>query len=323
VQLVLGGERGAGSGERGAGSGGWEQGVGGGGGGGGPPGGFGRGVDAQALQKLPADLREPGIGDVARPVEVDLLLVRDDTLVHHEDPVGEQDGLLDVVRHQQHRAAAPLPQLAHQTLGLDAGERVERAERLVQQQEIGLAHQRPCQGGALGLAAGEGLGPCVRTVAQTDLLQGLVGDGAGRLAGQAEQDVAPHLLPRHQPGCLEGDRLAARDQDGALDVPVESGEDAQQGGLAAATAAQQGHELARPHVESEVVDDGAAVEGAGQALDAHGMRGAWCLGCLGCVGRLGGVGHPGAQRPVNVGRHCSSSLSRERTMKSASRPRKA
>ncbi|WP_162689081.1 hypothetical protein [Streptomyces sp. ICC1] len=42
---------------------------------------------------------------------------------------------------QQHRAAAPLPQFGDELLGLDPGQGVQRTERLVQQQQIGLAHQ--------------------------------------------------------------------------------------------------------------------------------------------------------------------------------------
>lgn len=98
------------------------------------------------------------------------------------------------------------------------------------------------------------------------------------------------------------------DQYGAVDVPVEPGEDPEQRGLAATAAAEEGDELTRRQVEMEVIDDGTAVEGAGQPLDMDG---------------LGDPGGRGAHRPVNVGRHRSNSLSRERTMKSARRPRKA
>ena len=43
----------------------------------------------------------------------------------------------------------------HLVLHPHARERVERAERLVEQQHLGVVHQRPGQGDALGHAAGE------------------------------------------------------------------------------------------------------------------------------------------------------------------------
>ncbi len=262
----------------------------------------GGGGGGEPFQQSGAQGGEPGVGDLTRPVQFDVLLMGDPAAVHDQDTVGEQHRLLDVVRDQQHRAAPALPHLPDQALGLDPGERVEGAERLVEQQQAGLAHQRAGEGGALGLASGQGLRPGVDAMTEADLVQRPLGDVPFGAARKSEQDVAPHLLPGHEPGCLEGDGPAARDQGRALDVPVEAREDAQQGGLAAAAAPEQGDELAGCDVESEVVDDRAAVEGAGQPLDMD-----------------RGPGH----RPVNVGRHCSSSLSRERTMKSASRPRKA
>ena len=75
--------------------------------------------------------------------------------VEHEDPVGEHDRLVDVVGDEQDRRAVARAQVAQQGVHPDAGERVERAERLVEQQQLGVADQRPGQRDALLLAAGQ------------------------------------------------------------------------------------------------------------------------------------------------------------------------
>ena len=51
----------------------------------------------------------------------------------------------------------------------DAGERVERAERLVEQQQLGLADERPGERGPLRLAARQRLGPVVLVAVEPDL----------------------------------------------------------------------------------------------------------------------------------------------------------
>ena len=88
--------------------------------------------------------------DLAR--RADLL---DAALVHHHHPVGHFERFFLVVGDEDRghvdfgmQRAQPLPQfLAH--LG------VERAERLVEQQDARLDRQRPCQRNALALAAGQ------------------------------------------------------------------------------------------------------------------------------------------------------------------------
>ena len=53
---------------------------------------------------------------------------------HHDDAVGEQQRLLDVVRDEHDRATVARPHLLQPLLHRAAGDRVERAERLVEQQ---------------------------------------------------------------------------------------------------------------------------------------------------------------------------------------------
>ena len=70
---------------------------------------------------------------------------------HHEHAVGEEHRLANVVGGEQERGAAgALDALAlHDVLEPLAGERVERAERLVAQQDRRVARERACEGGAL------------------------------------------------------------------------------------------------------------------------------------------------------------------------------
>ena len=106
---------------------------------------------------------ELGGAAVAGAVEADRDLGLDAAGVgaEHDDAVGEQDGLLDVVGDDQDRlggelAARPqLEQLAAEVLG---GEDVERAERLVHEQDVRLDDQRAGEAHALAHAAGELLG---------------------------------------------------------------------------------------------------------------------------------------------------------------------
>ncbi len=86
------------------------------------------------------------------------------------------------------------------------GERVQRRERLVEQQQFRLADQRPGQRGALGLAAGQGQRPGVEPVPEPDFVQRRLRPPPAIGVAQAERDVAPDLFPRQQPRVLEDNR---------------------------------------------------------------------------------------------------------------------
>ena len=93
---------------------------------------------------------------------LDPLAERDPAAGQHQHPVGQRERLVHVVRDQQHRGLVMRPQPEHQAVHGDRGQRVQRAERLVQQEQAGLADQRPGQGRPLGLAAGQGQRPGAR-----------------------------------------------------------------------------------------------------------------------------------------------------------------
>ena len=81
--------------------------------------------------------------------------LRDAALVHDDDVVGDLHGLLLIVRHEQRRDVAPVVEAAQPLAQLDAHLGVERAERLVEQQQLGLDREGAREGDALALAARE------------------------------------------------------------------------------------------------------------------------------------------------------------------------
>ncbi len=117
----------------------------------------------------------------------------------HEHPVGQQNGLLDVVGDQEYAGVVAAAQLGHEALHAEAGQGVEGGERLVEEQELGLAHQRPGQRDPLGLSAREGAGPGVGMVLQAHLAQRADGALARRFACgavRARRCARPALRPR-------------------------------------------------------------------------------------------------------------------------------
>ncbi len=147
--------------------------------------------------------------DLARSGQTDHLFCGDAALLQHEDPIGERDGLVHIVGHEQHGRIVGAPQLQHQFVHLDAGQGVERRKGLIQQQEFGFADQGPRERRPLRLAPRQRGGPGFDPVAQAHLAQGCFRPAADIAAAKAQSHIAPHPLPRHQPGVLEhhGPRL--------------------------------------------------------------------------------------------------------------------
>ena len=94
-------------------------------------------------------------------------------LDEHADGAGERGGVLVVVRHDQRRQVEGPQQLLqlepHRVLRMG----VERGERLVEQQHAGVACERPRQGDALPLPAGELARLCVREMRDAEALEQL------------------------------------------------------------------------------------------------------------------------------------------------------
>ena len=109
------------------------------------------------------------------------------------DPVGERDGVAEVVGDDERRQR----ELPEQVLQLDAhrGPRVgvQRRQRLVEQQHGRIAGERPGERDALALAAGERRGLLARQPGDAEALEQLVDAG-----GAAERDVRAHAEVRKQ-----------------------------------------------------------------------------------------------------------------------------
>ena len=171
----------------------------------------------------------------------------------HDHPVAEPDRLAHVVRDEQHGEPAlgadPVQLVVQQV----AGHRVERAERLVHQQDLRVLGQRPGQRDPLPHAARQLVRPLVGEAAQVHQVQQVGGAapplGLGHPArAQRQLHVPGRGQPREQGRLLEHERdpLAAGG-DLAGGGGVEPGHQVQQRALAAAGRADQADELAGGH----------------------------------------------------------------------------
>jgi hypothetical protein len=88
---------------------------------------------------------------------------------HHRDAVGHENRFIDVVRDEEHRLPVGFPDAEQELLHQRACLVVKRAERLVEQQDLGIVGERAGQGGSLLHAAGELLGEVIFEAFQPDL----------------------------------------------------------------------------------------------------------------------------------------------------------
>ena len=93
---------------------------------------------------------------VARPLKIDVDDLRNASRrwLHHHDPVGEQQGFVDVVGDEQQCRPGIGPQVEQVRLQVEARKGIECRERFVQQQHAGPGHERTGDGPALALTAG-------------------------------------------------------------------------------------------------------------------------------------------------------------------------
>ena len=182
------------------------------------------------------------------------------TAREQHDPIAEADRLADVVRHEHHGLAGRPPQRLELVVQHVTGHRVERAERLVHQQDLRVLRERPRQRGALPHAARELVRTLLREVREVHHLEQLLAAFAPPLARRAGQlqrelDVAAHGQPREQRRLLEHQRGAVGAHlDGARRRLVESGDEVEQRALPAAGRTEQADEFARRDVEADAVE---------------------------------------------------------------------
>ena len=178
---------------------------------------------------------------------------------------------------EDHGRAASLPQRQQIVVEPEAGDLVERGERLVHQQQLRLGHQRARDRDPHPHAAGQFARKGVREIRQADARQRLATRGPRqRLVGMRELERQRTLAATLAQGISVGSWntkpiSAARHCAAIRTVPPADGraqarDDAQRRRLAAAGRAEQRDEFARSHVEIEAVErNRAAVEGLADA----------------------------------------------------------
>ena len=196
----------------------------------------------------------------------------DPALVHDRDGVGHGHGLLLVVGHVQEGQPDLVLDRLQLQLHLAAQLEVERAERLIEQQQGRPVDDGPGEGDPLLLTAGELLRLARREVVQLDQPQRLV-SLAHRVAdpapAQPERHVLEHGHVREQRVALEDrvDRplvrlevrhILAADEDAALGGLLEPGDQPQRRRLAAAGGAEQREERSGRNGQVELFDGGEA-----------------------------------------------------------------
>ena len=209
--------------------------------------------------------------------------------LHYRDAVGQAERLDLVVGHEEHRDAEPALEQLQLDPHLLAELGIEVAERLVQQQEIRLVHERPAESQALHLAAAQQRGRARLESLESDQAQhplDLVADDAALHAAERERigDVledghvrpdrvrledhaeVPEVRREEHPPRHRGHHAAAQ-RDLARVGALEPGDQAQRGRLAAAARSEQGEDFAPPDFERCAVHRGVRAEGFADVVE--------------------------------------------------------
>src|SRR5215207_8543604 len=148
--------------------------------------------------------------DGARTGKVDIEDVRDTSRPRSEydDAVRQQDRFADVMGHEDDGLAGLHPELLDQEVHFVTGERIERAERLIHQDDLGIEREAAYDAGALLHAAGELAGKLGLEAFETDFHQQgldavLVWLRVDLLDLEGEFDVLLQIAPRQKVGLLE------------------------------------------------------------------------------------------------------------------------
>jgi hypothetical protein len=207
--------------------------------------------------------------EVAGPRQLDAHHVHDPSRPrgHDDDAVGEEHRLRDRVGDEDDGLARLAPDAEELDVHELAGHGVERAERLVHQQQRRVVDERAGQRHALAHAARQLVGVLVLEALEAGQLEQAEGAPARRLPVEAQHLYRQHHVvedvpPRQQDGILEDDADVAA---GAVDGPPaqvhaaggarqEAGQDLEERGLAAARLAHDRDELALGDVERDAAE---------------------------------------------------------------------
>lgn len=136
-------------------------------------------VDMEFIGEAPSQRGEARTRGISRVRGIDNLAIGEATVVQHEDAIGQSHGLIDVVRNEHNRRPVPRNELGNERLHLYALQRVERRERLIEEQQLWLAHEGPRQGSTLRLTTRQRRGPIALTPGKTDLCERALNASAG------------------------------------------------------------------------------------------------------------------------------------------------
>src|SRR3954454_9270563 len=252
-------------------------------------------------------------------VDAAVLVADQAAVVHLDDPLAHLVDDLVVVRgHDDRRPGAVDP--VEQAHDADARGGVEVAGRLVGQQDRGPVDERPGDGDALLLAAGQLVREAALLTGEADQVEHLrhgVRDGVPGLADdlQGERDVLEHGLVGQQPEVLEDDAdLAAQLRDlpvreppdvlaGDVDDAARSAllpqDEPQERRLAGPGRTDEEDELALDDVEAHVVDRGPRGPGVdlGDVLEPDHTRYVLESSTVRPAGRPGRWARPSGLRP--------------------------
>ena len=229
--------------------------------------------DAQRLPDLVDQLAVAGplaqLEHVARPLERDVeqRLLAPRPRAHHHDLVAERDGLVDAVGDEHDRLAGVGPDPQQLLLQHRLGQLVERRERLVHEQHLGVVGERAGERHALLHAARQLMRVGVGELAEPGLVEPLADHVApfarGHLAhAQAVRRVVADGHPGEDRLPLEDHRVGGPVARPALQLGdarrrlLEPGEHAQQRALAAPARADDDEEAAGLDRHRKVVDRG-------------------------------------------------------------------
>ena len=190
--------------------------------------------------------------------------------MHHRDPVAHRERLLLIVGHVHEGDADVDLDALELDLEALAELEVEGAERLVEEQHVGLVDQRPRERDALLLPAGQLVGAALLVAGQVDLLEDLPGAAPDLVLGHAsplqpEPDVAGDIEVGEQGIALEDHvhrplvrwlpaHVVPAELDGPAGRQVEAADHPERRRLAATRRAEEREELAGADRERDVVD---------------------------------------------------------------------
>ena len=210
----------------------------------------------------------------------------DDALAHHRDAVGDAQCFFLIMGHVNRGNADLFLDVADRPTHFHAQLGVEVRERLVHEQHARMHDNRTGQGDTLLLAPGQAFGQAVLIVLNADGLEHLI-DPPLRIGWrhvaelQAVLDILAHGQMREDRIVLEDHADIALVRRNAVDDliietdvagfdAVETGDHAQQGGLAAARGPQQGKKLAVLDIDGKIGNDRHGAILLGHVLNMNG-----------------------------------------------------